>query len=376
MATYLLSSHDGFGLGHVRRNLLIARAVLSRDPGARITLVTGIERGPSWLRQPGVTLLAVPSLVKDEAGNYSNATLTYRDALAVRAERFEASVASLQPDVVLVDRHPFGVGGELRAGLELAHHQGAAMVLGLRDILDDAPAIWAELGSDRWRDAPELFDRTFVYGARHVCDHVAEYGLPVTPTYVGWVSDPSGAEVAPTPTDPNLVVICAGGGADGRHVRTVGSELVRISPAWHGIVVNGPLAEDGSDGVDHGGRLRVERMANGCQPLFERCGASVQMAGYNSTVEAVAAGLRPILVPRRAPRREQAIRAARFASLGIADVVDDSAGAEELAWLLNRPRRLAPGDLDRAGIDLTGAERTAERLLSLANRRRTALRAG
>ena len=34
------------------------------------------------------------------------------------------------------------------------------MVLGLRDILDDAPAIWAELGSDRWRDAPELFDRT------------------------------------------------------------------------------------------------------------------------------------------------------------------------------------------------------------------------
>jgi len=83
------------------------------------------------------------------------------------------------------------------------------------------------------------------------------------------------------------------------------------------------------------------------------------MAGYNSTLEALAAGIRPVLVPRRAPRREQAIRALRLAALGVADVVDGEASLEEVTWLLERPRLLPPGALDAAGIRLDGAERAA-----------------
>ena len=66
------------------------------------------------------------------------------------------------------------------------------------------------------------------------------------------------------------------------------------------------------------------------------------MAGYNTTVEALAAGVRPLLVPRRSPRREQAIRATRLASLGLADIVDEDATVDEVSWLLRRPRRLDP----------------------------------
>ena len=39
---YLFYSHDGYGLGHVRRNSLIAQAVLDTDPTAQVSLVTGL----------------------------------------------------------------------------------------------------------------------------------------------------------------------------------------------------------------------------------------------------------------------------------------------------------------------------------------------
>ncbi len=44
MARYLFSSHDGFGLGHTRRNTLIAHALLRRDPTAEVTLTRAERR--------------------------------------------------------------------------------------------------------------------------------------------------------------------------------------------------------------------------------------------------------------------------------------------------------------------------------------------
>jgi predicted glycosyltransferase len=90
------------------------------------------------------------------------------------------------------------------------------------------------------------------------------------------------------------------------------------------------------------------------------------MAGYNTTFEALAAGLRPVLVPRRNPRREQAIRASRLTALGVADTVDEGVPAEEVDWLLGRDRLLPPGALAAAGIRLDGAGRAAAAVLELA----------
>ena len=48
MARYLFFSHDGFGLGHVRRNTLVARALLGREPEAEVAIVTGLAVQPTW----------------------------------------------------------------------------------------------------------------------------------------------------------------------------------------------------------------------------------------------------------------------------------------------------------------------------------------
>ena len=110
-------------------------------------------------------------------------------------------------------------------------------------------------------------------------------------------------------------------------------------------------------------RISLVRDTPGCGPLFARADRVVQMAGYNSTFECLAAGVRPVLVPRRTPRREQVIRATRLAALGLADVVDEPASAAEVAWLLRRPRALAP-DRARCGRDPPRRRRPRRRLSS------------
>lgn len=369
MATrYLFYSHDGFGLGHVRRNVMIARAVLEADPAAAVTLITGLAVRPGWLGSTrGLRVVWVPPLLKDATGGYRSSGMPFEQALGVRAARFAAEVVWIAPHVVVVDRHPYGTAGELRPGLEQARNDGAAVVLGLRDVLDEPRIVAEELGGEGWRDVPELFSEVLVYGARHFVDHELEYGLPVSPQYCGWVV-PAPQRLRP---EHELLAVAAGGGGDGGPVFDLGAGLLEGRPRWSGVFAAGPYADRRS--LTRSSRALLDRVtvveeAGGCQDLFARAGAVLCMAGYNSTYEALAAGQRPILVPRRSPRREQAIRALRLAALGLADVVDEGAAADEVDWLLGRDRGLGPHRLAEAGIGLDGAQRAAERLGVLALR--------
>jgi predicted glycosyltransferase len=360
---YLLSSHDGYGLGHVRRSVLIARALLTREPQSTVTLVTGVDSAPSWLSGAGIEVVRVPPLVKDSDGSYRNSTMAFEDAVAHRAEVFDTIVRERRPDAVLIDRHPFGTGGELRSGVRRAREQGAAVVLGLRDVLDEPTRIHAEIAGDGWRDVAELFSAIFVYGDRALCDHNAEYGLPLKPRYCGWVT---AAPAARAHRDEFELVIAAGGGGDGESTIELGAAVVTARSPWRGTVLAGPYADQFlGRNPSLRSRITVIRNVDGCAPYFARAGAVIQMAGYNSTAEAIAAGCRPILVPRRSPRREQAIRASRLAALGLADVVDEGADAAEVGWILDRPRTLAVDACERAGIRLDGAARAAKHLARL-----------
>jgi predicted glycosyltransferase len=358
MARYLFASHDGFGLGHVRRNTLVARAILAREPDAEIVVVTGLPMRPAWLGE-GVRVVPVPALLKDSAGSYRNPGMSVQQALAARSAAFTAAVESVRPHVVVVDRHPYGLAGELREGLYAARAGGAALVLGLRDILDQASVVADELAGAGWAGVPDLYDEVFVYGERILCDHEREYGLPVTPRYTGWVVDSAG----PRTREPGLVVVSAGGGGDGAAVFALGGQLARRLPDGRFVIVAGPYA---TRDVAGGGNLTVLRDAPGCAELFSTAVGVVQMAGYNTTFEALAAGLRPVLVPRRNPRREQAIRASRLTALGVADTVDEGVPVEEVDWLLARSRLLPAGALEAAGIRLDGADRAAQAVSALA----------
>ena len=169
-------------------------------------------------------------------------------------------------------------------------------------------------------------------------------------------------------------MVTGGGGGDGDDVYRLGIDVTMARPQLRTVLVAGPyadstLADRLAEDTEPGHRVRVLRNMSDCAALMTRAGAVIQMAGYNSTLEALAAGIRPILVPRRAPRREQAIRAIRLAAMGVADVVDGEVSPGELAWLLGRPRVLPPGALEAAGIRLDGAERAAGAIRELSRDR-------
>ncbi len=371
MRHYLFSSHDGFGLGHLRRNTQIAHALLNLDPTAAITIVTGVAVRPRWLGDPRIRVVAVPPLIKGGDGSYRHPGMSFEEAIAARSRTIDQVIAAIRPDAVVVDRHPYGLAGELQAGLDRAKDDGAALVLGLRDVLDEPTRIRAELAGAGWDGVADRFDSLLVYGDQALCDHQAEYGLPMEPVYTGWV----GPRVTPADCagrDERLLVVSAGGGGDGEQVFDLGRQVLDARPGWRGVIIAGPYAADLPEAAA-GDRVRIEKGRPTCVDLLVGAGAALQMAGYNSTVEALACGLRPILVPRRSPRREQAIRASRLAAFGLADVVDEGADPDEVAWLLDRSaQRRDPGGthaVQDAGLRLDGADRAARAVHALATRR-------
>ena len=346
---------------------MIARALQAAEPEAAVLIMTGVPFRPAFLDAPGVEVVAMPPLLKDRDGAYRPTQMSFEAAVARREAMFLETLERFDPDVVVVDRHPFGTAGELRAGIERFKHRGGAAVLGLRDVLDEPAVVRTELAGRGWDGVPELFDEVIVYGGRSFCDHELEYELPVAPVYCGWVTD----AVAPKRREDRLLAIAAGGGGDGASVLRIALGVIELRADWSGVLAAGPYADAmgfrervaESNAKD---RFRVVSDVAGCASLFATAAGVLQMAGYNSTFEALATGQRSILVPRRTPRREQAIRAQRLATLGLADVVDETAVAEEVSWLLDRPRQLSTAQVDQAGINFEGAAHAAHRLRALA----------
>lgn len=365
VARYLFYSHDGYGLGHVRRNSLIARAVLDTDPAAQVSLVTGVKVRPHWLRDAArVRVHRVPPMLKATDGSYRHEQLSFGDAVRERERIFTTLVDDERPDVVVVDRHPYGTAGELRTGLNLARRRGAAIVLGLRDVLDEPSIVREEIRGLGWEGVEDVYDDVLVYGGRHFVDHEAEYGLDLSPHYCGWVVE----RPDPSSSNSNLLVVAAGGGGDGAAVFELGARLLTHRTDMVGLFAPGPYA--GAEALRRlsrlgTGRVRVVSPLDACGRWFSRAEAILCMAGYNSTLEALAAGRRPMLLPRRNPRREQAIRAEWLDDLALADVVDPGADPAEVVSLLQRPRTLPDGALESAGIHLDGALNAARRLHAL-----------
>ncbi len=153
----------------------------------------------------------------------------------------------------------------------------------------------------------------------------------------------------------------------------MGARLLAHRADLVGLFAPGPYA--GADALRKlsrlgSGRARVVGPLDACGRWFSRAHAILCMAGYNSTLEALAAGRRPILMPRRTPRREQAIRADWLGGLGLAHVVEAGTDPGDVASLMQlHPRSLSDGALESAGIDLDGALNAARRLQAVSTAR-------
>lgn len=391
----MLYSHDGVGLGHLRRNLAIAHA-LANGPATEVLLTTGVDEVNDFTIPGGVDVLKLPGIRKTANGNYEARHLADPDGGIhhLRQRLLTAAARAFAPDLLLADKHPTGADGELVGALEATRVRGGRNVLGLRDVIDDPAVVRREWGqAGLWAQVQEWHDLVLVYGQRTLLDPLADADCPPAlhrrARYCGYVVNRPRPTVAlrstaePTPPTPAhlvptgaaagngaeqpLVMATAGAGSDGARILHAFMHASRGRP-WRALAVAGPHA-DATD-VTALRELATEVGGTVCDSVPElsrwlpHVGALVSMGGYNTLLEALAVGTPVVCVPRTHPRREQVVRARRFAGAGLLQVFEgDDLNPARMARQVEAALAIDRGELTtsvRRTLQLHGAETAAE----------------
>src|ERR1041384_4622319 len=117
---FLLYSHDGLGLGHTRRHLAVAASLAELDSECSVLLATGADDATRLGLAEHIEILKLPGLRKVANDQYVSRRLrlSASEIRALRSDLLKTAVRSFRPNVVLVDKHPFGAKGEFKSGLK------------------------------------------------------------------------------------------------------------------------------------------------------------------------------------------------------------------------------------------------------------------
>lgn len=342
-------SHDTMGLGHLRRNLLIAQTFACSPLRAVPLMVAGMREANAFSLPPGTDCLTLPALRKDELGQYQarNLDVSLADVIAVRAGAIRAAIEAFNPDLMIVDKVPRGAMGELDDTLRfLRNRRKTHCVLGLRDVLDDpatARKEWAKADNDGAID--EYYDQVWVYGDPKVYDVARECGFSAAVRrklrFTGFLDQRSrlalGTDRLPEPSYGPFVLCSVGGGQDGALLAKVFAQT-KLPPGLSGLIVTGSfmpadLLCELRRIAGRNSRMHVLGFVTEPALLVRDAHRVVIMGGYNSVCEALSFEKRTLVVPRITPRTEQLIRAEALRALDLVDVLP--------------PEHLTPSALER-----------------------------
>jgi predicted glycosyltransferase len=379
-ARILLYSHDGFGLGHLRRNSKLAGRLVRELPGATAILIAGFPGTPGVDLPAGVDLVKLPAIRKLATDQWEPRHLRV-DVPRLQAMRrgiVDGIFASFAPHLVIVDYLPLGVWGELLGPLSRLRrqHPRAGIVLGLRDVLDSplvTRRLWRAEGHDE--AVRRLFDAVLVYGDRELYDTARVYGLdelaPGRAHFTGYVcSDEVAGDVdgvrreLGVAADEQLALVTAGGGADAFEMMRLAVRAGRLLAAGgrrlRTLAVTGPLMATEQvaelQRLTAGSSVTVERWRPRLEATMAAADVVVTMAAYNTLTEAVRLQRPVVAIPRPGPSAEQVTRARLFAERGLLRTLPVESAPEQLAETLcaaldepsAAPRPPAMDGLDRA----------------------------
>jgi predicted glycosyltransferase len=369
-----LYSHDTMGLGHMRRNLLIAQTLMRSPTPPVILMLSGAREAGSLPLPPGVDCFTLPALTKDREGRCRprDLDLTMPQMIDLRSKALASMLAAFEPDVLIVDKVPRGASRELELSLLTLKTCGQTRtVLGLRDVLDDPETVrreWRESESDE--AISSYYDAVWVYGDPALYDPVREYGFSAEVAskvrYTGYldqalrISDPAPdddpAEALGLPRG-RLILCQVGGGQDGAGLAEA---FVKADLPAHtsGVILTGPYLPCDVKArlraiASAKPRLRVLEFVSEPIRLLHRADRVIAMGGYNTVCEILSFQKPALIVPRIHPRREQWIRAERLRACGLLDLLHP----EELtAGALTRwmERDLAPPPSVRGRFNWNG----------------------
>jgi predicted glycosyltransferase len=336
----LVYSHDSFGLGNIRRMLAICEYLHKTVRDASILIISGSPMLQGFRVLQGIDYIKLPCLKRSVEGELDVRFLDIETAeiVRLRQELIQSTMASFRPDVVLVDKKPAGLAGELRPAMEWVRRRlpSTRTYLVLRDILDEPEVTiqqWRKSGA--YETADWCYDGLLVLGAREIFDVCAEYAFPSALRskvhFCGYVARTQRTQprketrlVLGAKNGERLVLVTTGGGEDGYKLLHTYLKSLRLAPVpdWHSAVITGPdlpavQAREIRDLAEQAGGVLVIEFTNDMISYMNAADCVVCMGGYNTICEILTLGKPAVVVPRARPVAEQQLRATRMAGLGL-----------------------------------------------------------
>jgi predicted glycosyltransferase len=376
MKRLLIYSHDTFGLGNIRRIMNIATYLHGAIPDLSILIVTGSPMIQSFRIPKGIDYIKLPCLSRTESEGYSAKYLDSKigSMIRLRADLILSAVLNFKPDLMLIDKKPYGVKHELRETLNLVkgYLPKTRTILLLRDILD-APAATTKVWEDNgyYEAVRSVYDLVLVLGTPEIFDIRAEYGFPISASekveFCGYVqpqSLPRDREAIRRELhierDERLILVTPGGGEDGHALVQTYIEALNHMPIGaciRSLIVTGPEMSEAQRNLLSHSALRFPgvktlEFTNDLPSYMNASDLVLSMGGYNTVCEILSLKKRAIIVPRVRPVEEQWIRAERMASLDLLTTIHpDSLTHQNL--LHTMLAELSPDQPLRATMDLT-----------------------
>jgi len=390
MKKVLVYSHDAYGLGNIRRMLEITSHLVNSDPDVSVLLISGSPMLHAFRIPERVDYIKLPCIGRSEKGEtvVKSLGIASEEAIRMRANIILMAAMDFQPDLVLVDKKPFGLNDELKPALDFLQQcqSRPKNVLLLRDILDAPEATirqWEKSGYHETIRA--YYEQVLIVGTEEVFDAVREYQFPETTAekvrYCGYIQRPAPAK-APVQIradhgfgDEPLVLVTAGGGADGyAMMRTYleGLAQSRLNKPFSTLLISGPEMSPAQREEIFGLAARchgvvVKEFTNDMMSTMNAADVVISMGGYNTVCELLTLRKKIILVPRVRPVEEQWIRARRMEVMGLLRALHpDRLTPESMMEALEE--QLACGNVYNQGLyqfRMDGLPRIAEAMTEL-----------
>lgn len=367
------------GIGHFIRSRQILFAL--RD--FEVCFAYGGEFVPDFDLPAWVEAVYLPALRSDARFEQLYVVDNHHSLPEVQARRKESLLAAFNrfaPDILLIELFPFGrwkFNFELLPLLDRARatHPDVKIVCSLRDILvrrPDQARYEAEVCAlmNRYFDLLLIHADPRLQRLEETFGSVA--GISCAIHYTGYVGQTSACpKPGQTAVCPTLLVSVGAG--------RVGSELIacvldaesRLSRKRRLHILAGPHMpveqfQSLQERVAGRSHMTLQRHTTQFLTLLQQADLSISMAGYNTCMDILSAGVRALVWPfTEHENGEQTLRARKLEQLGYVSVLDPARLAPdylaaEIVRCLDLPAR-APS----VALDLQGAPRTAELLAAL-----------
>ncbi|MFQ5625756.1 MAG: glycosyltransferase family protein [Methyloligellaceae bacterium] len=311
----------------------------------------------------------IPSVIKLYNGEYTSMHkhIDLHETFAMRKAIIRHTSEIFKPDMLIVDKVPLGLNGELEETLGVLKQRESSLVLGLRDVMDSPERMreeWAH--NNMLHEIRAIYDRIWIYGEREFWHPLKDMDVPDALdsriTFTGYLKRGPVAKNLLSQhsfTSP-YVLVTVGGGGDGE---TLISQVLQAyesdgSLPYPVLLVLGPFMKSSARDKIHDRAQTLENVEvidfeNNMSQLITGAIGVVAMGGYNTFCEILSYNKRALIVPRTHPRREQLIRATRAQELGLVSMLhpEQAEDPQTMADALRRlPLQPLPSQVSRTNL--------------------------